>query len=85
MAKKNQKAVAAPRFNLSVQTLRLAHQALIGVPKANANDMGLCANAMQEIEAVLGALPQEPVPAAPAPDTEEAPAAPAKKGKSKRK
>jgi hypothetical protein len=78
-------AQSAPRFNLSVQTLRLAHQALIGVPKTTANDMGLCANAMQEIEVVLAALPQDMPPADPAIVAPDEIAPPAPKGKSKGK
>lgn len=67
---KTPKLVAVPRFNLSVQTLRIAYQALISAPKNSANDMGLCANAMLELEAVLGALPQDAPPPVP---VEEAP------------
>ena len=62
----------APRFNLSVQTLRVAHEALQLVPKPSAQSMFNCAQAMHEIEVVLAALPQEPAQAAPA----EAPPAP---------
>lgn len=80
MGRKNS-TQSQPRFNLSVQTLRVAHEALQLVPKSNAQAMAVCAQAMAEIEGVLSALPQAQPAEAP---TEEAPApVPMRKGKRK--
>jgi hypothetical protein len=49
---------AEPKFNLTIQTLQVAHRALATVPKNNAYDMMLAAQAMSEIEGVLSALPK---------------------------
>lgn len=78
---KNTKTLPTPRFNLSAQTLRVAHEALVLVNKPNAQSTFNCAQAMAEIEAVLAALPQAQ-PAAADPPAEEAPAP--KKGKGKK-
>lgn len=76
---KTPKATSTPRFNLTVNTLRIAHEAIKLVEKPNAQAMFNCANAMAEIEAILATVPQE----APAPPAEEP--APAPKGKAKGK
>jgi len=53
----------AQNFNISIQTLRIAHEALRLVDKPNSQATYNVAVAMQEIEAVLAAVP---APAAPA-------------------
>lgn len=67
MAKAPAKQLPLPRINLSVQTLRVAYEALQRAPKPNAQAMFYCAQAMAEIEAVLAALPDAPK-SAPTPD-----------------
>ncbi len=53
---------AALRFNISKQTLQVAHEAIVAVTKPNAQSMFNCAQALAEIEAVLVALPPDNPP-----------------------
>lgn len=79
---KSTKTTPTPRFNLSVQTLQIAHEALRLVNKPNAQSTFNCAQAMAEIESVLAALPQaQPVAPAEAPAEEVAPAPKRGKGR----
>jgi len=53
----------AQNFNISIQTLRIAHEALRLVDKPNSQATYNVAVAMQEIEAVLAAVPAPDAPA----------------------